>query len=51
MAKGYWTAFDTVTDPAAYAGFQVLAPAVFATCGAPFLARGGSAQTREGPER
>ncbi|MFS4580236.1 DUF1330 domain-containing protein [Phaeobacter sp. C3_T13_0] len=48
MAKGYWIAFVTVTDPARYAGYQEHAPAAFAKYGARFLARGGAAETLEG---
>lgn len=48
MAKGYWIAFVTVTDPARYAGYQAHAPAAFARYGARFLARGGAAKTLEG---
>ncbi|QUS37200.1 DUF1330 domain-containing protein [Falsirhodobacter algicola] len=45
----YWIAHVTVTDPAAYAGYQALAPAAFAAHGAQFLARGGDNVTLEGP--
>lgn len=45
----YWIAHVTVTDPVAYAGYQALAPAAFAAHGARFLARGGEAETLEGP--
>ena len=48
MAKGYWIAFVTVTDPDRYAGYQNLAPAAFAKYDARFLARGGDAETLEG---
>ncbi len=48
MAKGYWIAFVTVTDPARYKGYQEHAPAAFAKYDAQFLARGGEAQTLEG---
>lgn len=44
----YWIAHVTVTDPAAYAGYQALAPVAFAAHGARFLARGGSAEVLEG---
>lgn len=47
--SAYWIAHVTVTDPAAYAGYQRLAPAAFAAHGARFLARGGEAETLEGP--
>ncbi|MBC2835788.1 DUF1330 domain-containing protein [Gemmobacter straminiformis] len=45
----YWIAHVTVTDAQAYAGYQALAPAAFAAHGARFLARGGEAETLEGP--
>lgn len=45
----YWIAHVTVTDPAAYAEYQALAPAAFAAHGARFLARGGAAEVLEGP--
>lgn len=48
MAKGYWIAHVTVTDPEAYAGYQAAAPDAFAKHGARFLARGGEATTLEG---
>ncbi len=48
MAKGYWIAFVTVTDPEKYAGYQNHAPAAFAKYKARFLARGGDAETLEG---
>ena len=48
--KAYWIAHVTVTDPAAYAGYQALAPAAFAAHGARFLARGGRSETMEGPQ-
>lgn len=48
--KAYWIAHVTVTDPAAYAGYQALAPAAFAAHGARFLARGGAHAVMEGPE-
>jgi uncharacterized protein (DUF1330 family) len=45
----YWIAHVTVTDPAAYQGYQALAPAAFAAHGARFLARGGAHEVLEGP--
>lgn len=45
----YWIAHVTVTDPAAYAGYQALAPAAFTAHGARFLARGGKSEVLEGP--
>ena len=49
MMPAYWIAHVTVTDPEAYKGYQALAPAAFAAHGARFLARGGEAETLEGP--
>lgn len=46
--KAYWIAHISVTDPAAYADYQALAPAAFAAYGARFLARGGACLTLEG---
>lgn len=46
----YWIAHVTVTDPLAYKGYQAVAPAAFAAHGARFLARGGLAETLEGPQ-
>lgn len=45
----YWIAHVTVTDPDRYRDYQSLAPAAFARFGARFLARGGAAETLEGP--
>lgn len=45
----YWIAHVTVTDPDRYRDYQSLAPAAFARFGARFLARGGEAETLEGP--
>lgn len=45
----YWIAHVTVTDMARYQGYMALAPAAFAAHGARFLARGGQAETLEGP--
>lgn len=45
----YWIAHVTVTDCDAYAAYQALAPAAFSAHGARFLARGGTAETLEGP--
>lgn len=47
MAKAYWIANVTVTDPEAYKGYQTIAPAAFAEFGGRFLAR-GDAETLEG---
>ncbi len=48
MAKGYWIAFVTVTDPERYAGYQALAPVAFAAFNARFLVRGDDAVSLEG---
>ena len=48
MAKGYWIAHVTVTDPERYLSYQQIAPEAFAKFGARFLARGGEAVTLEG---
>lgn len=48
MAKAYWIAHVTITDPEAYAGYQAVAPVAFQRHGASFLARGGEAETLEG---
>ena len=45
----YWIAHVTVTDTAAYAQYQALAPAAFAAHGGVFLARGGPSEVLEGP--
>ena len=47
--SAYWIAQVTVTDPDAYAGYQALAREAFAPFGGEFLARGGVAETKEGP--
>lgn len=46
----YWIAHVTVTDGERYKGYQALAPAAFARFGGRFLARGGEAEVKEGPE-
>jgi uncharacterized protein (DUF1330 family) len=48
MPRAYWIAHVTVTDPAAYVGYQAVAPKAFEQHGAIFLARGGTAETMEG---
>lgn len=48
MNKAYWIAHVTITDPAAYAGYQALAPTAFADHGARFLARTETANALEG---
>lgn len=50
MAKGYWLAFVTVTDPERYAGYQAHAPAAFKKYGARFVVRAGATTHLEGPE-
>ena len=44
----YWIAHVTVTEPAAYKGYQTLAPKAFAKFGGTFLARGGASDSPEG---
>ena len=48
MAKGYWIASVTITDPDRYMGYQHHAPEAFKKYGARFLARGGDAVSLEG---
>ncbi len=45
----YWIAHVTITDPEAYAEYRKRAAPAFARYGAEFLARGGAAETLEGP--
>lgn len=47
--SAYWIAHVTITDPEAYASYQEHAAKAFAPYGAEFLARGGAAETLEGP--
>lgn len=48
--SAYWIAHVTVTDPEVYKQYQERAARVFAEHGATFLARGGEADVREGPD-
>ena len=48
MAKGYWIANVSVSNPDAYAAYQALAPAAFEAYDARFLARGGHNEALEG---
>lgn len=48
--SAYWIAHVTVTDPEAYKGYQARAGAALAAFGGVFLARGGEAEVKEGPE-
>lgn len=48
MAKAYWIANVTVTDPDNYAAYQSLAPEAFRVYGARFIARGGRNDALEG---
>ena len=48
--SAYWIALVTVSDPEAYKQYQERAARVLADHGATFLARGGEADVREGPE-
>ena len=51
MAKAYWIASVTVTDPEKYKGYADLAPAAFKKYGARYLARGGKHEVLEGDGR
>jgi uncharacterized protein (DUF1330 family) len=48
MAKAYWIAHVTVTDPDAYARYVAANAAAFAKHGGRFLARGGRSEIVEG---
>jgi uncharacterized protein (DUF1330 family) len=48
MAKAYWIAHVTVTDPDSYRRYVEANAAAFAKYGARFLARGGRAEVVEG---
>lgn len=50
MAKAYWIAHVTVTDPEQYKGYMQAAPAAFQKFGAKFLARGGESLCLEGED-
>ncbi len=51
MAKGYWIARVTVTDPEKYKEYVAVAPAAFAKFGAKYLARGGKFEALDGEAR
>jgi uncharacterized protein (DUF1330 family) len=51
MAKGYWIAHVTVTDPDQYKFYAEAAPVAFKKYGATILARGGAFQQMEGEGR
>lgn len=51
MAKGYWIARVTVTDPERYKGYAEANAAAFSKFGGRFLARGGKAETKIGEGR
>ena len=51
MAKGYWIASVTVTDPDKYKAYAELAPAAFKKYGGTYLARGGKHVVLEGDGR
>lgn len=51
MAKGYWIAHVTVTDPEQYKLYAESAPIAFKKYGATILARGGAHQQMEGEGR
>lgn len=51
MPKAYWIARVDVRDPEGYKGYVAAAKPAFERFGARFLARGGAAETVEGPGR
>lgn len=51
MAKAYWIARVTVTDPDQYKHYAEAAPIAFKKYGATILARGGAFQQAEGEGR
>jgi uncharacterized protein (DUF1330 family) len=51
MAKGYWIAHVTVTDPDQYKFYADAAPVAFRKYGATILARGGAFRQMEGDGR
>ena len=51
MAKGYWIAHVTVSDPDQYKFYAEAAPIAFKKYGATILARGGTSQQMEGEGR
>lgn len=51
MAKGYWIAHVTVTDPDTYKGYAEAAPIAFKKYGAVIQARGGRSAQLEGDGR
>jgi uncharacterized protein (DUF1330 family) len=51
MAKGYWIAHVTVTDPDQYKLYATAAPEAFKIYGATILARGGDFRQMEGDGR
>ena len=51
MAKGYWIAHVTVSNPDQYKFYAEAAPEAFKNYGATILARGGKSQQMEGQGR
>ncbi len=51
MAKGYWIAHVTVSNPDQYKFYAEAAPEAFKKYGATILARGGKSQQMEGQGR
>ena len=49
MAKGYWLARLTVTDPSAYGEYRERNEAIYAKFGARFIVRGGKTEAAIGP--
>jgi len=48
MAKGYWIAHVTVTDPERYKGYVAANAVAFAKYNAKFIVRGGQNEVRSG---
>ncbi|HRD78431.1 MAG TPA: DUF1330 domain-containing protein [Hyphomicrobiaceae bacterium] len=51
MAKGYWIAHVSVTDPELYKQYVAANSVAFQKFGARFVVRGGRHETRRGTER
>ena len=51
MAKGYWIAHVTVTDPDRYPDYVAANAEAFSKYGATFKVRGGQAEVKEGTSR
>jgi uncharacterized protein (DUF1330 family) len=51
MAKGYWIAHVTITDPMRYKDYLAANAIAFKKYGARFVVRGGKCETRDGVDR